>query len=93
MCSHQAQQTVGPASLPDPDDRDTAVSGAQTTNPQLPSAIPLAVAVKLGDLFPLLLDALAGDRMWLEDFSDEPLSISPDLHDLLMAYRNFLHEG
>lgn len=55
--------------------------------------MPLAVAVKLGDLFPLLLDALAGDRMWLEDFSDEPLSISPDLHDLLMAYRNFLQEG
>ncbi len=50
---------------------------------------PDAVTVSLGDVFPLLADALESDRSWLRDFEDDEVTISNDLYEMLMAYRYF----
>jgi hypothetical protein len=47
------------------------------------------VRVTLGDVLPLLADAVASDRTWLSDFADDDLTISSDLFDVLQAYRHF----
>jgi hypothetical protein len=47
------------------------------------------VTVKLGEVLPILADALAHDRAWLADFSKDPVTISRDLHEVLLAYRAF----
>ena len=47
------------------------------------------VRVTLGDVLPLLADAVASDRTWLSDFADDELTISSDLFDVLQAYRHF----
>ncbi|MEN1679552.1 MAG: hypothetical protein AAGJ46_08155 [Planctomycetota bacterium] len=47
------------------------------------------VTVSVGEVLPLLADALAGERTWLSDFEDEDITISADLYEVLMAYRFF----
>lgn len=47
------------------------------------------VRVTLGDVLPLLADAVASDRTWLSDFADDDITISSDLFDVLQAYRHF----
>ena len=47
------------------------------------------VTVSLGEIFPLLADALRGERAWLDDFAEEEIQISSDLYDVLMAYQHF----
>ena len=47
------------------------------------------VKVTLGDVLPLLADAVASDRTWLTDFADDEMTISSDLFDVLQAYRHF----
>lgn len=51
------------------------------------------VTVTLGDVLPLLADAVASDRTWLGDFADDEITISADLHDVLQAYRHFRRPG
>lgn len=51
------------------------------------------VRVQLGDVLPLLTDAVASDRTWLKDFVDEEITVSPDLYDVLQAYRHFRRPG
>ncbi len=51
------------------------------------------VRVSLGDILPLLADAVASDRTWLSDFADDEITISSDLHDVLQAYRHFRRPG
>lgn len=51
------------------------------------------VRVQLGDVLPLLADAVASDRTWLKDFADEEITVSPDLYDVLQAYRHFRRPG
>jgi hypothetical protein len=58
----------------------------------LPMA-PRGVQVQLGEILPLLADAVASDRTWLKDFADEEISVSPDLYDVLQAYRHFRRPG
>jgi len=43
--------------------------------------------VPLSLLIDTLSDAIDTDRTWLRDFSDEQISISPDLYEVLAAYR------
>jgi hypothetical protein len=38
-------------------------------------------------------DAVASNRTWLSDFSDDQITISSDLHDVLQAYRHFRRPG
>ena len=45
------------------------------------------VCVSLGDLAPWLLHAASHDRLWLRDFEDDPVEISQDLYEVLLAYR------
>lgn len=46
------------------------------------------VAVSLGEIANLLVDAANWDRTWLIDFRDEKVKISADLYELLSAYSN-----
>lgn len=47
------------------------------------------VRVRLGDLFPLLAQAHRGNYLWLNDFEDDEISISPDLYEVLNAFRAY----
>ena len=51
------------------------------------------VRVSLGEILPLLADAVASDRTWLRDFADDEVEISADLNDVLQAYRHFRRPG
>ncbi|MFM9009370.1 MAG: hypothetical protein ACKON8_00440 [Planctomycetota bacterium] len=51
------------------------------------------VTVTLGEILPLLADAVASRRTWLTDFADDEVTISSDLHDVLQAYRHFRRPG
>lgn len=59
------------------------------------TAAPAATTVRvtLSDVLPLLADAVASDRTWLQDFADDEIEISADLHDVLQAYRHFRRPG
>jgi hypothetical protein len=47
------------------------------------------VTVSVGEVLPLLADALASRRTWLSDFEQDDITISADLYDVLLAYRHF----
>ncbi len=47
------------------------------------------VRIPLGDVLPLLADAVASNRTWLTDFAADEIEISSDLNDVLQAYRHF----
>lgn len=51
------------------------------------------VTLALGDVLPLLADAVASNRTWLTDFADDEITITADLHDVLQAYRHFRRPG
>lgn len=47
-----------------------------------------AVTVPLGDVLPLLADAVRTGRAWVKDFDQEPITLSADLYEVLMAYQD-----
>lgn len=47
-----------------------------------------AITVALGDVLPLLADAVQMRRAWLQDFENEPVTLSADLYEVLMAYQD-----
>lgn len=47
------------------------------------------VRVALGDVLPLLAEAVRSDRTWLRDFADDEISISTDLYEVLLAYQHY----
>jgi hypothetical protein len=47
------------------------------------------VNLALSDVFPLLADAVASERTWLSDFSDDEITISTDLYELILAYKHY----
>jgi hypothetical protein len=47
------------------------------------------VTVQLSDVFPLLRDAVASERTWLQDFADDEITISSDLYEVLLAYQHY----
>ena len=51
------------------------------------AADPKTVAVPLGKIVPLLMDAVENDRAWLSDFSDDTVRIDADLYEVLLAYQ------
>ena len=51
------------------------------------------VRVSLGEILPLLAEAVTSNRTWLSDFADDEVTISSDLHDVLQAYRHFRRPG
>lgn len=48
-----------------------------------------AVTVPLMEVLPLLADAVESKRTWLRDFSDDEITISSDLYEVLLAYQHF----
>jgi len=49
------------------------------------------VTVELGEVLPLLADAVASRRTWLSDFEDDQITISADLYEVLLAYQYYRH--
>jgi hypothetical protein len=45
-----------------------------------------AIHVSLGDLLPLLAVAKRKQYVWLQDFLDDEVAITPDLYDVLCAF-------
>ncbi|MBU6277163.1 MAG: hypothetical protein ACKO9B_00870 [Planctomycetota bacterium] len=51
------------------------------------------VQVTLGEILPILADAVASNRTWLTDFESDEVTVSSDLYDVLQAYRHFRRPG
>ena len=47
------------------------------------------VTLPLGEVLPLMLDTARSRRTWVEDFSDDKITISSDLYEVLLAYQHF----
>jgi hypothetical protein len=47
------------------------------------------VTVSLGEVLPLLADAVNSHRTWLSDFEDDEMTISSDLYEVILAYQHF----
>ena len=47
------------------------------------------ISVPLGLIFPLLAEAVQSNRAWLQDFSDDEVTISSDLYEVILAYQHF----
>jgi hypothetical protein len=62
--------------------------GARETKP---ATIPLrdTVTLPLGEVLPLLMDAVKNRRQWVGDFFDDDITISSDLYEVLLAYQHF----
>lgn len=46
------------------------------------------VQLRLGEIFPLLADAVRSERTWLRDFEDDEITISMDLYEVILAYQH-----
>ncbi len=47
------------------------------------------VSVSLGEILPLLADAIRSERTWLRDFAEDQVNISLDLYEVLLAYQYY----
>lgn len=47
------------------------------------------VSVPLGEILPVLADALRARRTWVRDFEDEEVTISTDLYQVILAYQHY----
>jgi hypothetical protein len=57
------------------------------------SAAPQTTTLPLGEVLPLLADAVNSRRTWLEDFADDQITISADLYEVILAYQHHLRPG
>ena len=46
------------------------------------------VTLPIAEIFPLLADAVHSSRTWLQDFTDEEITISADLYEVILAYQH-----
>ncbi len=46
------------------------------------------VTVPLGEILPLLSDAVQSKRTWLRDFANDDVTISTDLYEIILAYQH-----
>jgi hypothetical protein len=51
------------------------------------------VTMSVGDILPLLADAVESRRTWLRDFEDDEITISTDLYEVLLAYQHYCRPG
>jgi hypothetical protein len=65
-----------------PADKMTAVRPASTSP---------TITVNVGEVLPLLADAVASKRTWLSDFENDEITISADLYEVLLAYKYYRH--
>ncbi len=61
------------------------------TDDSTTATIPLreTVTLPLGEVLPLLMDAVKNRRQWVGDFFDDEVAISSDLYEVLLAYQHF----
>ncbi len=52
-------------------------------------APPASIRIRLGDLFPLLVQAHRGNYLWLNDFEDDEICVTEDLYEILQAFRSY----
>jgi hypothetical protein len=45
------------------------------------------VRISMGDLLPLLTVAHRNNYLWLQDFLDDEVTVTPDLYEVLRAFR------
>jgi hypothetical protein len=45
-----------------------------------------SIRIRLGDLMPLLAFARRNNYLWLQDFLDDEVSITPDLYDVIRSF-------
>ena len=48
------------------------------------------VGMSLREITEVLLDAARNRRQWLDDFADEPVFVSTDLHQLITLYKQLV---
>jgi hypothetical protein len=46
------------------------------------------VTVRAGEILSTLAEAIQHQQAWVEDFQDDPMTISADLYDVILAYQN-----
>lgn len=51
---------------------------------------PKTVSLTVGQIVPLLMDAMESNRAWLQDFADDTVRIDSDLYDVLLAYQQII---
>jgi hypothetical protein len=56
--------------------------------PTTETADEQSIRVRLGEILPLLADAVASRRTWLRDFKDDQITISTDLYEVILAYQH-----
>lgn len=66
---------------PTVDEGDTTSSGSASNTNQ--------ITLPVGDILPLLADAVESQRTWLRDFKNDPITITSDLYEVLLAYQHF----
>jgi hypothetical protein len=76
MARSQLRVYYGPQS-----DACATISEAKTTKD--------TVSVPLGEILPLLADAVRNQRTWLADFEDDQVTISTDLYEVILAYQHY----
>jgi hypothetical protein len=67
--------------------RGPGKSAAATLPASTTAAVPVTVSV--GEVLPLLADAVLSQRTWLSDFADDEITISADLYEVLLAYQYY----
>jgi len=50
---------------------------------------PETISVTLAEILPLLVDAVQSERTWLRDFAKDPITISTDLYEVILAYQHY----
>lgn len=70
---------------PDSDNKTVACSRTENN--------PHTVTVPLGEILPLLADAVNSRRTWLRDFAADEISISTDLYEVILAYQHHTRPG
>jgi hypothetical protein len=48
-----------------------------------------SVRIRLGDLLPLIAAAHRHHYLWLQDFLDDEVAVTPDLYEVLRAFRPY----
>ena len=73
-----------------PAEKTTAVRPGSTELAEVAStSSPNTITVQVGEVLPLLVDAVASRRTWLSDFEDDQITISADLYEVLLAYQYY----
>ena len=63
---------------------------SETTAAQSHQAASQTVTVSLGEVLPLLADAVNSRRTWLKDFAGDDVTISADLYEVILAYQHHI---